>query len=245
MPSSIASIAATIISAPRPARDRRTATGRAISRARASQSGPFGGTPNSITRYLLAKWKLDPKSDVTLVETSNSATIAAVRSEQAQIGDATEPFMTQGIRNSVWDEPFFNVPKELGPYAYSTINVRLDSIQKEPEIVRSLRARHGEGAQVRLCQPGRDRARSPRSSFPPWRSTTCGRRSTVRSPTRCGAKDGIITRAILGYGKVGRARGRHLEGRRQAMTRSSTCALSKARKGGRSYRRHNRHSGAP
>ena len=28
------------------------------------------------------------------------------------------------------------MPKELGPYAYSTINVRLDSIQKEPETVR-------------------------------------------------------------------------------------------------------------
>jgi len=28
------------------------------------------------------------------------------------------------------------VPKELGPYAYSTINVRLDSIQKEPETVK-------------------------------------------------------------------------------------------------------------
>src|SRR5499433_662809 len=30
--------------------------------------GAMGGTPNSITRYLLKKWKLDAKSDVTLVE---------------------------------------------------------------------------------------------------------------------------------------------------------------------------------
>src|SRR6201981_2481220 len=30
--------------------------------------GPFGGTPNSITRYLLGKWKLDAKRDVTLLE---------------------------------------------------------------------------------------------------------------------------------------------------------------------------------
>ena len=28
------------------------------------------------------------------------------------------------------------MPKELGPYAYSTINIRLDSIKKEPEVVR-------------------------------------------------------------------------------------------------------------
>jgi NitT/TauT family transport system substrate-binding protein len=99
--------------------------------------GPFGGTPNSITRYLLAKWKLDAKKDVTLIETANSATIAVVRGKQAQIGEATEPFVTQGVRNNVWSEPFFNVPKELGPYAYSTINVRLETIQKEPELVRS------------------------------------------------------------------------------------------------------------
>jgi NitT/TauT family transport system substrate-binding protein len=96
----------------------------------------FGGTPNSITRYLLRKWTLDAKKDVTLVETANSAILATVRSRQAQIGCVTEPFITQGVRQSIWSEPFFNVPKELGPYAYSTINVRLDSIRKEPEVVR-------------------------------------------------------------------------------------------------------------
>jgi NitT/TauT family transport system substrate-binding protein len=99
--------------------------------------GPLGGTPNSITRYLLGRWKLDPKRDVTLIETANSATIAVVRGKQAQIGEATEPFVTQGVRNRVWGEPFFNVPKELGPYAYSTINVRLDTIRKEAELVRA------------------------------------------------------------------------------------------------------------
>ena len=40
------------------------------------------------------------------------------------------------IRDSFWTEPFFNVPKELGPYAYSTINIRKESITKEPEVVK-------------------------------------------------------------------------------------------------------------
>ena len=97
----------------------------------------FGGTPNSITRYLLKKWNLDAKSDVTLVEVANSAVLAVVKSKQAQIGVSTEPFVTQGVRQSVWSEPFYNIPKELGPYAYSTLNVRLDSIQKDPELVRA------------------------------------------------------------------------------------------------------------
>src|SRR6266487_1067700 len=98
--------------------------------------GPYSGTPNSIMRYLLTKWKLDAKRDVTLIEVPNSAVPAAVRGGQAVIGNTTEPMVTQGIRQNLWSEPFFNVPRELGPYAYSTINVRLDSIQKEPEVVR-------------------------------------------------------------------------------------------------------------
>lgn len=96
----------------------------------------YGGTPNSITRYLLGKWKLDAKRDVTLLEVPNSAVPAAVKSGQAMIGVSTEPMITQGIRQGFWSEPFYNIPKELGPYAYSTINVRLDTIQKEPETVR-------------------------------------------------------------------------------------------------------------
>jgi NitT/TauT family transport system substrate-binding protein len=103
---------------------------------KAIATGGFGGTPNSITRYLLKKWSLDAKNDVTLVETSNSAVLAAVKGRQAQIGCLTEPFITQGVKQSILNEPCFNVPRELGSYAYSTINVRLDSIQKEPEVVR-------------------------------------------------------------------------------------------------------------
>lgn len=99
-------------------------------------TGGYGGTPNSITRYLLQKWKLGPTRDVTLIETASSAVLAVVRNKQAQIGCTTEPFITQGVRTGVWGEPLINIPKMLGPYAYSTFNVRLDSIQKTPELVR-------------------------------------------------------------------------------------------------------------
>ncbi|HEY2184318.1 MAG TPA: ABC transporter substrate-binding protein [Xanthobacteraceae bacterium] len=98
--------------------------------------GPYSGTPNSITRYLLIKWGLDAKRDVSLIEVPNSAVPAAVKGGQATVGVVTEPMITQGIRSGLWGQPFFNVPKELGPYAYSTINVRLESIQKEPETVK-------------------------------------------------------------------------------------------------------------
>src|SRR5437764_3768368 len=87
-------------------------------KGKAIATGGFGGTPNSITRYLVKKWGLDAKSDVTVVETANSAILAAVRGKRAQIGCSTEPYITQGVRQGIWDEPFFNVPKELGPYVY-------------------------------------------------------------------------------------------------------------------------------
>ena len=106
-------------------------------KGKAIACGPYGGTPNSITRYLLKKWNLDATKDVTLVEGANSAVLPLVKSKQAQIGNPTEPFVTQGVRNGVWGEPFLNIPKTLGPYAYSTFNVRLDTIQKDPELVRS------------------------------------------------------------------------------------------------------------
>src|SRR6201981_3278658 len=60
----------------------------------------FGGTPNSITRYLLKKWNLDAQSDVTLVEVANSAVLSVVKSKQAQIGVSTEPFVPQGVREA-------------------------------------------------------------------------------------------------------------------------------------------------
>lgn len=95
----------------------------------------FGGTPNSITRFLLAKWNLTPGKDVTLKEMANGAELAAVKAGAGEIGVTTEPMLTRGVVEGVWDEPIYNIPKELGPYAYSTLNVRLESIQNEPTTV--------------------------------------------------------------------------------------------------------------
>ena len=49
---------------------------------------------------------------------------------------STEPPIKQGITQGFWSEPFFNMPKELSPYAYSTINIRQESITKEPGVVK-------------------------------------------------------------------------------------------------------------
>jgi NitT/TauT family transport system substrate-binding protein len=127
--------------------------------------GPLGGTPNSITRFLLAKWKLDAKSDVKLLEMPNSAVPAAVRSAQAQIGVTTEPMLTQGIRQGFWSEPFYEVPKEFGPYAYSTFNVRLDKIEKEPNLVRAFVRGMIKGLQFTYAKPN-EAAAVAKKQFP-------------------------------------------------------------------------------
>lgn len=98
-------------------------------------TGFFGGTPNSITRYLLGQWKLDARRDVVLQEMANGAILAAVRTGKADVGVVSDPILVRGITQNIWDEPFFNVPAELGPYAYSTINITLESIKQNPEVV--------------------------------------------------------------------------------------------------------------
>src|SRR5262249_21781996 len=80
--------------------------------------GPYGGTPNSIMRYLLGKWQLDAKRDVTLIEVPNSAVPATVRAGQAVIGNTPQPLVTPGIRQNLSSETLFKLLKEHGPYAY-------------------------------------------------------------------------------------------------------------------------------
>lgn len=99
-------------------------------------TGPYSGSPNSITRLMLKKWNLDPKADVTLHEMANSVIIAAVKGGRAEIGVSTEPFITRGLKENIWDGPFVNIPQDLGPYAYSTLNVRLESIKSDPDTMR-------------------------------------------------------------------------------------------------------------
>jgi NitT/TauT family transport system substrate-binding protein len=156
--------------------------------------GPFGGTPNSITRYLLGKWKLDPKKDVTLIEVANSAVLATMKGGQAQIGVATEPFVTQGIRQNLWAEPFFNVPKELGPYAYSTINVRLDTMQKDPGLAKAFVAGMVKGLKFTYGNPD-EAAAIAKAQFPTMALEDLKATLDRSFKDEMWSKDGLISRA--------------------------------------------------
>ncbi len=159
----------------------------------------YGATPNSIMRYLLVKWKLDAKRDVTLLEMPNSAVPAAVRSGQAVIGVSTEPMITQGVRQGFWGEPFFNVPKELGPYAYSTINVRLDSIQKEPETVRGFVKGMMKGLKSLYADPN-EAAEIAKKQFPTMPLDDLKATLDRSFQDQMWSKDGMITKEAWATG---------------------------------------------
>jgi NitT/TauT family transport system substrate-binding protein len=99
---------------------------------------PVGSTPFSIIQYLLEKWGLNPKADVTLAEMSSATVLAGMKFGGATVGVTSEPFITRGIRDGVWDPPLLNLPRLLGPYAWTTLNVRLTSIKSDPDTVRKL-----------------------------------------------------------------------------------------------------------
>jgi len=127
--------------------------------------GFFGGTPNSITRYYLKTWGLNPTGDVTLVETTTAAVFAAMKTGRVDIGVVTEPMITQGIREGLWGEPFLNVPKALGPYAYSTLNVRHASVTGEPDTVRKFVRGVSAGLRATYADPA-EAAALARKEFP-------------------------------------------------------------------------------
>lgn len=152
----------------------------------------FGGTPNSITRYLLAEWKLDAKKDVVLKEMSNGAVIAAVKTGNADIGVTTEPILTRGIVQKIWGEPIYNIPKELGPYAYSTLNVRLDSIKEEPEVVAAFVKGVVKGLKLTYAEP--DKAVAVAKKEFPTMSTEDLKATLDRSfADQMWSKDGMVS----------------------------------------------------
>jgi len=169
-------------------------------KGKAVATGGFGGTPNSITRYLLKKWGLDAKSDVTLIETANSAIHVAVKGKRAQIGCSTEPFITQGVKQNIWSEPFYNVPKELGPYSYSTINVRLDSIQKEPEVVRGFVRGMVKGLKF-LYANQKESAEIAKKQFPTMPLDDLSATLDRSFADEMWSKDGMVSRAAWDTGK--------------------------------------------
>ena len=114
-------------------------------------TGAYGSTPNSVTRFLLTQFGLRANADVQLIEMPSTAIVAAMKAGRIQVGVVNEPLVTQGIRDSIWGEPIYAVPVELGPYAWATVNVRADTITHQPGLLE--RSLSGMGSTQRTLIP--------------------------------------------------------------------------------------------
>ncbi len=146
----------------------------------------------------------DPSSASTCRLTCNSlksrAPPSLPRSRRAKCNWAlsTSHSSPQGIRSGIWGEPVYNVPAELGPYAWATVNVRADTIEKQPQLlgrfvralVKGLKATYSDpAAAVAIAQQefpdGGGRGIWPRPCSAVWPIESGARMvSSIRRPGR-------------------------------------------------------------
>ena len=101
-------------------------------------AGRHGGSPNLLTRYLLLTLGLDPEKDVILEENADAAVVnVMLQNGQGQIGNGTEPQISEGIASGLWEEPFYQFT-DLGDFSYSVIGTRRSTIEKDPETCRKV-----------------------------------------------------------------------------------------------------------
>jgi NitT/TauT family transport system substrate-binding protein len=97
----------------------------------------YGGTPDLLARWLTIKVGLDPQKDIVAInQADNAAIVAMMKNGAVDVGVTQEPFITAGIEQGLWDEPFYGFPS-LGDYPYSVVSVRQSSITKEPQVVQA------------------------------------------------------------------------------------------------------------
>lgn len=97
----------------------------------------FGGTPDILGRWYLAKMGLDAARDVTIINQADSAaTPIMIKQGVADITITAEPQITYGQEMGIWDEPYFSFPS-LGDYTYSVVSVRKSTITQDRATVQA------------------------------------------------------------------------------------------------------------
>lgn len=97
----------------------------------------FGGTPDILGRWYIEKVGLNLTSDVTIINNADSAASPImVKQGAADIAITTEPQITSGKEQGIWDQPYFAFPS-LGEYAYSVISVKKATAMQDPATVQA------------------------------------------------------------------------------------------------------------
>jgi NitT/TauT family transport system substrate-binding protein len=97
----------------------------------------YGGTPDVLARQWLEQIGIDLKNDVTII---NNGAIAdaptLVKAGAADIAVTTEPQISFGITEGIWEEPFYSFPS-LGDYSFSVVSVKKSTITSDPATVQA------------------------------------------------------------------------------------------------------------
>ncbi|MBN8903058.1 MAG: GreA/GreB family elongation factor [Rhodospirillales bacterium] len=76
---------------------------------------------------------------VTYVDEADvERTITIVGADEADMAVVFEPFIAQGVKAGIWQEPFASMPKELGLFAWTTVNLPQSLIQSDPELAKAV-----------------------------------------------------------------------------------------------------------
>jgi NitT/TauT family transport system substrate-binding protein len=118
----------------------------------------FGGTPDILGRWYIEKVGLNLTSDVSLINNGDtSATNAMVKQGVADIAVVSEPQITAGREQGIWDEPYFGFPS-LGEYTYSVISVKKATIASDPATVQAFVDAMIEGLKIATSRTALDTA---------------------------------------------------------------------------------------
>ncbi len=101
--------------------------------------GTRGSTDNSILLYLAKRDGLDPRADFVMLEIATEAgRVAAMKNGEADMAVVYEPFIAQGVKAGIWQEPFASMPKELGLFAWTTVNLPEATIKADPALAKAI-----------------------------------------------------------------------------------------------------------
>jgi NitT/TauT family transport system substrate-binding protein len=99
--------------------------------------GRHGGTPDLCGRWLIVTVGLNPEKDIEPVNQADMAAVLAMMKNGAvEVAITQEPFITAGVEQGLWDQPFYSYPA-LGDFPYSVVSVRQSTITSEPQAVQS------------------------------------------------------------------------------------------------------------
>ena len=64
--------------------------------------------------------------------------VAAMKNGEADMAMVYEPFIAQGVKAGIWQEPFASMPKELGLFAWTTVNLPEELIKSDPALAKAM-----------------------------------------------------------------------------------------------------------